>query len=214
MGLELLPLLPNDWQESVWASQRAWDLPALDRQAPAMLIDLVVERSLPLLADVSFLKGAGGAAVPGLAAAQSWQPGTPAGFDFTTDNTSAGTSTLACTVDLVSGAPAANTTVVEPGSGQTLHIEGWAARVATAQLPGVAWLALRGGGHSFYVPVELRRARPDVAAALSKPALATAGYRVTAQMDKLPAGRYDIDFLSTWVTGPASCATGKVLQVG
>lgn len=213
MGLELLPLLPNEWQESVWASRRVWDLKALNQQTPAMLIDLVVERSLPLLADVSFLPGAGGAAAPALPPAQGWQPGTPAGFEFSAHHSSPATGMVACTVDLVSGAPASGTTTMESGSDQPLLIEGWAAKVADAQLPGVAWLALRASERSFYVPVELRRARPDVAAALSKPALVTAGYRVNAQMTNLPAGRYEIYVLSTWATGPASCSTGKSLNL-
>ncbi|MEO8754905.1 MAG: hypothetical protein ABI624_19750 [Casimicrobiaceae bacterium] len=58
-GLPLLPWLPGDFQVSRWVRGRAWNLDALAADKPALLIDEVVERNLPVLADTAFLERRG-----------------------------------------------------------------------------------------------------------------------------------------------------------
>jgi len=58
MGLPLLPWLPNEFRESHWVEGRTWDPSQLAAASPSLVIDEIVERSLSLLADTSFLDGA------------------------------------------------------------------------------------------------------------------------------------------------------------
>jgi SGNH hydrolase-like domain, acetyltransferase AlgX len=54
-GLPLLPWLPGEFQVSRWVRGREWNLDALAADKPVLLIDEVVERNLPVLADTAFL---------------------------------------------------------------------------------------------------------------------------------------------------------------
>ena len=208
MGLELLALLSNDLQESLWVSGRQWDLMALAQAPPTVLIDQIVERNLPLLADSSFLGGTGAVQAHTPAAAPPWRLGMPTGYSLTAPKS------RNCTVDLVDGRPAAEVIEPRPGQDHALLFEGWAANISASQLPEVAWLVLQGAGLSFHLPVELRRPRPDVASAFGKPILAAAGYRVAATHSGLPSGTYSVSIVWTEASGGASCDTRKELRLG
>jgi hypothetical protein len=55
MGWEILALLAHDLKDSLWVHGRNWDLEHLATESPVAVVDLIVERSLPVLADTSFL---------------------------------------------------------------------------------------------------------------------------------------------------------------
>lgn len=54
-GIPLLPWLPGDFRVSRWAHSREWNVEELVADKPEIVIDEVVERNLPALADMKFL---------------------------------------------------------------------------------------------------------------------------------------------------------------
>lgn len=62
MGIMLASLLPHGLQASQWAQVRPWDLGRLAAFGPDIVVDEIVERNLPQLADTGFLGSAAAAA--------------------------------------------------------------------------------------------------------------------------------------------------------
>ena len=191
MGFPLVPLLANEFRESHWARARAWNLRELALWSPTIVIDEVVERHLPLLADVSFLPSAptSNAAVP--SGPRKWSRGRPHGAP------ESARQTQSCALDQVNASSV--TSVFELRARDPFDMEGWAADTGSGSVPQSAWMVLQGGDTLLSVPVELGRPRPDVAAATGKPALATAGYRVVASTDDIPTGTYSTSMV--WIDG-------------
>ncbi|WP_285405842.1 hypothetical protein [Luteibacter sp. ME-Dv--P-043b] len=92
-----------------------------------------------------------------------------------------------CKLDLFSGHQAAAEMVAKHGIGAAF--EGWAFIKGQPALHA-ATLAFRGDAGSFGVPLRVGIARPDVASAFGDENLSNAGFAVTADISKLPAGVY------------------------
>lgn len=204
MGIELLFALADDFRKSRWVSSRIWNLAELAELQPALVIDEVVERNLPLLADVAFL-GAASAATKAAPRPQEWRAGLPfrAGVPSTPGRS--------CALDEVNAAQSSR--VFEIRGTTSLDAQGWVADADAGAVPGEAFLVLAEGDKAFHLPVDMGLLRPDVASALRNPALATAGFRLAASVDGLSPGSYDVAM--AWRASDAwhRCDTQRVIVV-
>ncbi len=202
MGIGLLPLLANEFQESLWVSDRKWNLAQLAAAGPAVVVDEVVERNLAAIADTSLPSAP---PPPPAETPAPWAPGPPPGL--------AAQARVAgvCSLDRVDGQALSGSAAPLPR--RTVLVEGWAADVDGSSLPALAWLVLESGGASVHVPLELGRPRPDVAAALDQPAMATAGYRVKADLAALAPARYRAWLVWVGASGWSRCDARRTLLV-
>ena len=204
MGIGMLPLLAHEFQESLWVSDRKWNLAQLAAAAPAVVVDQVVERNLAAIADTSAL----GLPAPPAADPESalpWAPGLPRGFPA--QARVAGS----CSLDRIDGLPVNDGAAPLPR--RSVVVEGWAADADKPSLPALAWLVLEHGGDRFHVRLELGRPRPDVAAALGQPAMATAGYRVEADLAALAPAHYRAWLAWAGANGWSRCDTRRTLLI-
>ena len=201
MAIPLVNLLADEFRESRWAEGRVWNLDELAAWSPTIVIDEVVERKLPLLADVSFL----GPASTVVSGPRKWKRGRPP------DMPENARATQSCALDQVNASPA--TSVVETRARDILDMEGWAVDAGSGAQARSAWMVLRDRDTILHLAVELGRQRPDVAVASGNPALAPSGYRVLASNDSVPAGTYDVTM--AWVdrNGWMTCDLRRTLKV-
>jgi alginate O-acetyltransferase complex protein AlgJ len=204
MGIELLFALADHFRKSRWVSSRTWNLAELAELKPALVIDEVVERNLPLLADVAFLGSASRAASP-VTRAREWRTGVP----FHADALPA--ARTSCALDEVNAAQSNRVFAVSGKGG--IDAQGWVADADDGAVPGEAFLVLGQGREAFHVPVATGLLRPDVASALGKPALATAGFRLAAPVDGLPPGIYPVTMV--WRASDAwhRCDTQRAIDL-
>jgi hypothetical protein len=204
MGIELLFALADHFRKSRWVGSRTWNVAELAELQPALVIDEVVERNLPLLADVAFL-GAASSATKAAPRSRNWRGGLPF---------RAGVPPIpgkSCALDEVNAAQSAR--VFEIRGTTSLDAEGWVADADAGAVPGEAFLVLADGDRAFHLPVDVGLLRPDVASALRRPALATAGFRLAASVDGLPPGPYHVAM--AWRASDAwhRCDTQRVIHV-
>ena len=204
MGIELLFALADHFTKSRWVSSRTWNLAELAQLKPALVIDEVVERNLPLLADVAFLDAAS-ASTNAAPQTRYWSAGLPFGAGVSP------TPSKSCALDEVNAAQ--STRVFEVRGKSRLDAQGWVADADAGTVPGDALLVLADGDKAFHVPVDMGLPRPDVASAFRKPALATAGFRLAASVEGLPQGAYHVAM--AWRASDAwhRCDTQRVIQV-
>ena len=204
MGIELLFQLADHFRKSRWVSSRTWNLAELAALKPALVIDEVVERNLPLLADVAFLGNGSGVAMA-TARTPDWKTGMP--FD-------AGVRPAvrkSCALDEVNAAPSPRVFEVRGKGG--LDAQGWVADADDGSVPGEAFLVLGDGEKAFHVPVATGVLRADVATALAKPALATAGFRLAASVAGLPQGTYPVALVWRASDAWTRCDTQRAIRV-
>ena len=205
MAFPLVALLADEFRESHWTRARAWNLRELAAWSPAIVIDEVVERHLPSIADVSFLPSTQASNVAVSSGPRNWSHGRPPGAP------EIARQTLSCALDQVNATPVSG--LFELRARDPFAMEGWAANTQSGSVPQSAWLVLERGDAVLHVPVQLGRPRPDVAAATGKPALATAGYRVVASSDDVPAGTYSVSMVWSDKDGWMTCDLRRKLNM-
>lgn len=95
---------------------------------------------------------------------------------------------------------------------QTHVIRGWFVNQTTHQGVGTFRVVLKGSNGSFEFDARTRVDRPDVASYLKTPNLKNAGYNVQVALDKVPAGSYEVELVSTG-TPAYTCMTSSTFEL-
>ena len=204
MGIELLFQLAEYFRKSRWSSTRTWNPGEISALKPALVLEEVVERNLPLLADVSFLGVSQVAAAAG--PARGWKTGQP--FQAGEQAKPA----QWCALDEVNAARSPRDYDL-PAKGD-INAQGWAGNGDDGSVPGQVWMVITDGEKAFHARVDMGQSRPDVAAAIGKPSLATAGYRLDGSLEGIPPGSYRVALVWARPDGWMSCDSRRILNVG
>lgn len=107
-------------------------------------------------------------------------------------------------------------TPVQVASGSMLRLSGWVADVAGQAVPKDASVRLvKSDSRVWKVPVQPQLKRGDVQALLGgDEAYASAGYNVTVDTARLPAGNYRLYTVFPAQDGLRACDNGRALAIG
>lgn len=122
----------------------------------------------------------------------------------------AGALEVPCAIDKINAQPAAGR-VVNVEAGRDIRFTGWISD-ATKQVPSKFTIVLAGPG-TYGVSGVAGISRPDVARALGSPALAKAGFNVSATLGSVAVGKYAVYFVEDASGKPARCTTNTHLEV-
>lgn len=117
-----------------------------------------------------------------------------------------------CAFDGVAGGVAQDITTVKREG--TAPFFGWAADATTTAIPPVVIVELVGTGKKFYAAATRATKRPDVAQALSQPALIDSGYDVLASFHDVDPGEYSVQIVQITAAGTGlTCDSRRKLKV-
>lgn len=122
--------------------------------------------------------------------------------------TSAKLTGQSCSLDSIDGNYAAR---VQLAKGKAHVFRGWLESVQ--QKAAGAFDLVLVGNQDYSVAAETGVARPDVAKGENNPALATAGFNISVDLDSLPTGEYAVRFLMKSDNGAFWCDAKKGIVV-
>jgi hypothetical protein len=122
----------------------------------------------------------------------------------------AGALVVPCAIDKINAQPAAGR-VVNVEAGRDIHLTGWISDAAK-QVPAKFTIVLSGPA-TYGVDAVAGISRPDVARALGSPALAKAGFNVSATLGSVAVGKYAVQILEDANGKPARCTTNTHVEV-
>lgn len=114
-----------------------------------------------------------------------------------------------CSLDKIDGRIADGSAIDHIGSAQ---LSGWVADTSAGTVPPEFWVVLQGA-QVYDVRFETGVPRPDVAASLRKPALATSGYRASVYFSAVTVGYYRVAITYRSGGKQIACNTGVTVSV-
>ena len=115
-----------------------------------------------------------------------------------------------CAVDIVNDPVKDEVIAISRAAG--LNIYGWALDEKSASVPSVVFLHLKGA-EKYYVQLNRRGDRGDLAKAFGKPEFINAGYGGTVDISSLPVGRYEIFVIQKGENKSLVCSTNHKLEL-
>ena len=121
-------------------------------------------------------------------------------------------SGTSCSIDLVNDS---GDSVVTMKSGSTLKAAGWAADSLSKQAPEAIIINLVSsiGAVTKFAEGKLTVARPDVNLALMAPTIGNVGFGLSAQLESLVPGTYEIQILQNFVDRIIICNSAKRVNI-
>lgn len=175
--------------------QNATDKPDVVAAAPEDIDAVTGAPPAPIAGTSGMVPQAAGLAVFDLAALRAAKP-----------------AQMACSIDKVNGKPV----TAEPVSiavGGDVEFRGWVANPQKQAPPAFA-LVLGNGDKAYALRGETGLSRPDVAKALGASELATAGYTVSAKLENIEPGLYQVSLVQDTNNTVSRCATRVKISAG
>lgn len=122
----------------------------------------------------------------------------------------AGALEVPCSIDKINAQAAAGQ-AVNVEAGRDIRFTGWISDAAK-QVPAKFTIVL-AGPQTYGVSGVAGISRPDVARALGSPALAKAGFNVSATLGSVAVGKYSVYFIEDANGKPARCTTNTHVEV-
>lgn len=98
-------------------------------------------------------------------------------------------------------------------AGTSIYVGGWIADPSSASPPDAVGLLLVGASNHL-AEGPLGSARPDVAEALGEPWSEAAGFDITARLEAVPAGEYDLQLIAFDPRGATRCVVARRIVIG
>lgn len=119
---------------------------------------------------------------------------------------------MSCSIDKVNGKPG-SAQPVPVVIGGDVEFRGWVTNPQKQTPPSFA-VILSNGDKAYALRAETGLARPDVAKALGTSELANAGYAISAKLDNIEPGLYQVSLLQDTNSTVSRCTTKIKLSIG